>query len=75
MGKSSTAALRWVKVTDAEGLKAVGCPWSTKTLRTMHSQGKYPGLIVKLGGKLVLAVDVLNGLLQDKVKEAQTATQ
>lgn len=59
------SALKYVKLTDAEGLREVGCPWKPKTLLIYHSQGKYPNLFAKIGKRVVLVVEELERMLQE----------
>ena len=68
----SGAKINWVKVTDAEGLKEVCCPWSPNTLRQYHYLGKYPGLITKAGGSLLIDVREMEKILAKGKGKAPT---
>lgn len=68
MVKSLPAKYISVRVTDTETLKRVGCPWSTRTLRQYHRDGKYPGLVYKVGGLLMLDVSELEKILGNSRK-------
>lgn len=59
-------AVEWVKITDTEMLRKVGCPWKATTLRTEKFKKKHPGLLSKpVGTKhLVLHVPTLHKILE-----------
>ena len=62
--------VEWVRITDKEMLKKVGCPWTTGTLRNMHYKKKFPGLFSKPGGDsrsnlVMLHVPTLRMILQE----------
>jgi hypothetical protein len=57
-----------VKVTDSEGLKSIGVPFSKRTLHIYHSIGKYPEIFVKIGRILCIDSDAWEKVV-DKAKQ------
>lgn len=58
-----SARISYVRVTDEDMLRQVGCPWATATLRQFHYEKKHPGLINKVGGLLMLDVAEMERIL------------
>lgn len=50
---------RFVAVTDDKGLKRAGVPFSKGYLYNLRSSGRYLGLVVRIGGRLVVDLDEL----------------
>ena len=66
--KPSPVSMTYVQLSDAEGLKAVGCPWKPNTLYVLRSKGLYPKLFAKLSSrKVFLVVEELQKMMKEGI--------
>jgi len=66
--KPSPASMTYVQISDAAGLKAVGCPWKPNTLYVLRSKGLYPKLFAKLSSrKVFLVVEELQKMMKEGI--------
>ena len=66
--KPSPASMTYVQISDAAGLKAIGCPWKPNTLYVLRSKGMYPKLFAKLSSrKVFLVVEELQKMLREGI--------
>jgi len=56
-----------IPVSRKEALRQAGCPFSPSTLRKWHSRNTYPGLIVKIRGRLFVNMKVLEKIVEAEV--------
>lgn len=66
--KPSPVSMTYVQISDAAGLKAVGCPWKPNTLYVLRSKGMYPKLFAKLSSrKVFLVVEELQKMMKEGI--------
>ena len=56
-----------IPVCDKQALMQAGCSFSPNTLRKWNSRNTYPGLVVKIGGRLFLNKKVLGKIVEKEV--------
>jgi len=62
--------VRFVPVSDKDALKISGVPYSQRYLYKLRHMGTYPGLVVKVGRRLLVDLKELEKLAeQDKVEQ------
>ena len=61
---------KYVPVNDEARLKQTGIPYTKATLYRFKCQSKYPGLVIKIGGRVVVDVAEFEKLILEGKKDA-----
>ncbi|MBU0478763.1 hypothetical protein KKC91_09390 [bacterium] len=61
---------RYVPVNDEIRLKQTGIPYTRATLYRFKCQSRYPGLVIKIGNRVVVDVAKFEELVQEGKKDA-----
>lgn len=62
--REQTKILKYVSISDEEGLRSIGCPWKTTSLYTMRTHKTHPKLFTKIGRKVYLVVEELERMMK-----------
>lgn len=63
--------IRILPVKDEDLLRKIGIPWTTRYLRKLHSQGLYPQLFTRIGGRLFVVVAEWEKMVDEALLETQ----